>query len=494
MNIVDVIARHAAAQPHAMAILNSKRNLSYHELMAAVNNAARQLSARGVCTGQLVSLTMRGTPLNLILTLALARLGAISVSLTHGSGAQRRAQLAARLCVSHALHDGETKPFEREGTQFIQAAPSLLEPRPEQALPEPNDSVGLPCRVALSSGTTGMPKAILWTHDRLLLQANLQTGVYGQIGHRLLLFIDLNTAAGLNPAVRQLLAGCTVVLMDPFTPAVVHQTVNIYGCDEVRTSPALLAKVLENLPDGQQRWPSVKRLVVSGGSMNAALRRKAMSRLTSHVVSSYGSTETGLTVFADTDTLRRHPQAAGYLVPLVEAQAVNGQHERLAAGEIGILRFRGLGFPTEYFQDPQATEAHFRDGWFYPGDSGRVLPSGLVILGARVGDVINMQGTKVNLAEVDRALESAPGVHEAASFAMTDTGGLLKLMAAVVMEPGALLDEAALKKLCAERVGKSGVPKGFVVLERLPRNEAGKLLRAQLSGIPPAPAAADNLH
>ena len=485
MNIVDVIARHAAAQPHAMAILNSKRNLSYHELMAAVNNAARQLSARGVCAGQLVSLTMRGTPLNLILTLALARLGAISVSLDHGSGdAQRLAQLAARLCVSHALHGGETKPFEREGTQFIQADQSLFESRPEQALPEPNDSAGLPWRVGLSSGTTGTPKAILWTHGRTLLQANLQTEVYGQPAHRLLLFIDLNSFVGLHLAIYHLLAGCTLVLLEaPFRPDLVHQAINVHGCDEVRTTPALLARVLDNLPDGQQRWPSVKGVVLFGSSLSAPLRRKAMSRLTSHVVSSYGSTEAGLIAFADTDSLRRHPEAAGYLVPWVEAQAVNGQHERLAAGEIGILRFRGLGFPTEYFQDPQATEAHFRNGWFYPGDSGRVLPSGLVILGARVDDVINMQGVKVNPAEVDRALESVPGVREAASFAMTDADGLLRLMAAVVMEPGALLDEAALKKRCAERVGISCVPKGFVVLERLPRNEAGKLLRAQLSEI-----------
>ena len=97
---------------------------------------------------------------------------------------------------------------------------------------------------------------------------------------------------------------------------------------------------------------------------------------------------------------------------------------------------------------------------------------------------MNLQGVKINLAEVDRLLESAHGVREAASYTITDEDGLLKLMAAVVVEPGVKLDEAALKKLCAESVGKHGVPRGFVELERLPRDESGKLLRAQLHASP----------
>ena len=132
---------------------------------------------------------------------------------------------------------------------------------------------------------------------------------------------------------------------------------------------------------------------------------------------------------------------------------------------------------TAYFDDPAATEASFRDGWFYTGDRGAVTTDRVLRVNGRVGSFINSGGVKVDPRVIEDVLLSLEGVTEAAAFGAPDRDGLPQIWAAIVADR--TIPRPELDQLCAAQLG-ARAPKFVVQLQELPRNENGKVLLAPL--------------
>lgn len=476
-NIADQIEARARERPWAVACIDAGTPLSFARIDTAVQRAAVQLRDLGVGPGTVVGTTLGQSALHLVIVLALARLGAVSMALRASMTPERRAAVAGRYRVQLVVR--EARLPDTPGVAELLVDGSLLEavsgavPRVASA-----PATGRPWRYALSSGTTGVPKAVAITHRSISTAAWLYRGMpalWG--GRRHLLFLDLNVAVGLNMALRRLIAGDMTIMMSSAGPDAFFDAVDRYGVDGTRVSPHTLGLLVDRAPGDAPCCPDLE-ITVTGGALPSTLRARAASRVTDRLLVSYGSTETGTLAAAPASVRAERPGAAGRLLPWVQAQAVDDQDHPLPAGEQGRLRFRGPEVIQGYLDDPDANARAFRDGWFYPGDLGAIAPDGMLMLAGRADEMLNIGGRKVNAVEVDDALLAHPDVAEAAAFVALSSTGRPLLVAAVVSRGG--FDEKALVQHCRQRLGHSA-PERIIAAPSLPRNVSGKIQRGRLA-------------
>jgi len=481
MNLADAITQQARARPHAVAIIQPRGPiLHYAELERAVRRTAQRFRREGIAPGDVVGVAMRNEPLHILVLLALARLGAVSIAVMPQLAAELRADIVKRFEVKAIVSDPKAPPVD--GCARIEADPQWLEPGGEAApAPEGGFDGSKTWRIALSSGTTGAPKGAAHTHDGTLLQMLLRRAVV-EVGDdaRFLASADMNVTFGLNPILRHLMAGTAVAFPRTLRTEDYPEAIDRYAITHLSTSPITLRGLLAVVRGGTaQRFPSLRHVSVSGGLIPPDLLRAAAQRLTRNLWSVYGATEVGTLAIADRNMLMRYPGTVGRTVPWVEMQVVDEEGRPLPPGKSGELRYRGLSFSRGYHADAKATAKSFRDGWFHPGDTGSVSGDGMITLEGRSDDLINLSGNKVQPEVVERVLQTHPEVEDAAVFGVKGSSGRTALFAAIVTR-GVVTDED-LAAQCREKLSAVHTPQRFLRLAELPRNAAGKVSRTDLA-------------
>ena len=131
----------------------------------------------------------------------------------------------------------------------------------------------------------------------------------------------------------------------------------------------------------------------------------------------------------------------------------------------------------EYFKNPEATAKCFKDGWFYPGDRGRLNKNGLLFLTGRQSEIINHGGVKIDPVTIDEHLLAYPGIEDAAAFGFMGKSGFEQVATALVAK-----EDFDIPALHSGLVKKFGAPVCFVRVKQIPRNQMGKVVRGQLRG------------
>jgi len=131
-----------------------------------------------------------------------------------------------------------------------------------------------------------------------------------------------------------------------------------------------------------------------------------------------------------------------------------------------------------YVGDAHTTAMAFRDGWYYPGDTGKVDAAGYLTLTGRVDQLLNLGGNKIDPFAIEEVLDAQPGVDESAVLTMQTKSGTAVLVAVVVLSSP--IDETQMKKACTERLGKGRTPARIVSMKSIPRNAGGKVMREEL--------------
>jgi acyl-coenzyme A synthetase/AMP-(fatty) acid ligase len=175
------------------------------------------------------------------------------------------------------------------------------------------------------------------------------------------------------------------------------------------------------------------------------------------------------------------PGAVGYILPGIIVQAVDGRGQPAAPGADGAIRIRGPYNAKEYMGDPEESQKVFRDGWFYPGDIGSIGPDGLLIISGREKSVLSVGGHKVTPELIEDLLLSFDGVEQAGVFPVVNSVGLEEVHAAIVAR--AEVDERQLFLHCQQGLPDHLVPRRFIKVEALPRNDMGKINRARLPDV-----------
>ena len=222
-------------------------------------------------------------------------------------------------------------------------------------------------------------------------------------------------------------------------------------------------------------------MVVGSAPVTSEQRLLARERLAANLIEVLGSNEAGHLASAHPADQDAYPEAVGRVAEGVDAEIVDAEDRPLPPGEVGLVRFRAPGIATDYLDNPEATARAFRDGWFYPGDLAALNAERYLFLKGRADDVINNAGAKFYPIEVENALLAHPEVEEAAAFAWPDErGGEVAVTVAVTRSP---VERDDLSAFCAQRIARYKVPRMIMFAPEMPKNPAGKILKAELMEI-----------
>ncbi|MCW2545985.1 MAG: acyl-CoA synthetase [Mycobacterium sp.] len=342
--------------------------------------------------------------------------------------------------------------------------------------------------VFFTSGTTGRPKGVVVSHHQTMRVFQTWADVVGLVeGDRYLVvnpfFHTFGYKAGI---IACLLRGATIVPEPVFDVPAVLARIAAEKITVVPGPPTLYSSILDG-PDRSGLDLSSLRLAVTGAaSVPVRLIERMREELTfKTVLTAYGLTEcTGtVSMCRQDDDAVTVATTCGRAIPDPEIVIFKADGSTAAAGEAGEVCVRGYNVMREYFDDPVATaETIDADGWLHTGDIGVLDERGYLQITDRLKDMYVVGGFNAYPAEIEQTLAGHDAISEVAVIGVPDERMGEVGKAYVVTRPGTSLDSAELISWARERLANYKVPRFVEVVDALPRNASGKVLKVQLRG------------
>jgi len=351
-----------------------------------------------------------------------------------------------------------------------------------------------------TSGTTGQPKGVCYSHRALVLHS-LSIAMADAFGIRqrdvsLIIVPMFHANCWGLPQVAAML-GMKLVLPGPYLDAT--SLLDLMNGEQVTYAagvPTIWMGIAEELERNPGRWKITNGLrVTSGGAATPEALLRRFDRLGIELCSSWGMTEmtpagttayikSTMTDLAEGERLRVR-SLAGLPFPLVETRVMTPEGEAPGDGKTsGELQVRGPFVAASYYNLPEAAERWTEDGWFRTGDVAVVDAEGYIRIADRTKDVIKSGGEWISSVALENALMGHPGVKEAAVIGVPHPKWQERPLAVVVKQDGVRTDDEALRRelceLLAAKFAKWQIPEAIVFVEAIPRTSVGKFQKSRL--------------
>ncbi len=337
-----------------------------------------------------------------------------------------------------------------------------------------------------TSGTTGRPKGVVQTHGQTLRAFQSWADVVGlDASDRYLIVNPFFHAFGYKAGiVACLLTGATMVPLPVFDIAAVMATIAAESITVLPGPPALYQAILAS-PERSSLGASSLRLAVTGAAVVPVSLVEQMRSVLGFatVVTGYGLTEAGgiATMCRHDDDAETIATTSGRAIPDVEVQVVDDAGAEVPRGRPGEVVVRGYNVMAGYFEEPEQTaEAIDAEGWLHTGDVGVMDDRGYLRITDRKKDMFIVGGFNAYPAEIEGALLGHPSVAAAAVVGVADDRLGEVGVAFVVPAAGAEVHEAGLIAWAKERMANYKVPRAVHVVDALPLNASGKVLKYEL--------------
>jgi acyl-CoA synthetase (AMP-forming)/AMP-acid ligase II len=478
MNIVDNILHQCRNHAPVVAMGAPGTSLpvvSYGRLERFIHNVSRKAVGCGLSRGQIVAIFVMDPVLHAALVLGLTRLGVITLS-------GRNPRLPRELDIAALMTDTD---FPYEVTKIIRVDQGWLAgdgtPPADARLHQSGDDDI--CRIVLTSGTTGDAKAVALTHRMMAARVVRHDTVFGNLlppCSRTYCDLGMATSLGFQFLIYMLWRGGTIFFPGA-TLELAVQAFTAYGVQNMISAPAGLAQLLQFYQVRKSLQCNLDMVLSAGSLLSNALSFRVRARICPNVVSLYGSTEASMIAVAPAHALAHQPGAVGYVLPDVSVEIADAAGKALPAGAEGLVRIRSPYGPGRYLGTPSDQSTAFADGWFYPGDIGRLTPDRLLVITGREKAVMNLGGDKVKPEMVEEVIASFPGIDQAAVFSVVNELGIDEMWSLIA--PLAKRNEQALRAHCQAKLPATFVPVRFIAVQDLPRNAMGKVERQRLPDI-----------
>ena len=341
-----------------------------------------------------------------------------------------------------------------------------------------------------TSGTTGDPKAAMLRHVHLgsYIMTTVELGA-AQPDETALVSVPPYHIAGISAALSSVYGGRRVVYLESFDPEEWVRTARAERVTHAMVVPTMLNRILDVVESDGGGLPSMRTLSYGGGPMPLPVIERAMQLLPdTGFVNAYGLTETSSTIallgpedhrtaMASEDAaVRARLGSVGRPLPTLEVTVRDELGREVPAGTVGELWVRGGQVSGEYRGARGAED----DGWFRTRDSVHLDDEGFLFVHGRLDDVIVRGGENLSPGEIEAALLEHDAVDQAAVVGIPDTEWGERVVAAVVAAPETKVDEAELQDHVRALLRSTKTPERIAVLDELPYNETGKLLRRTL--------------
>ena len=503
----SLLYRTAMRSPDRRAVVGRGTSDTYSEFNACVNRAAHALNDRGVTRGDRIVLLSHNCREFVVLYLALAKLGAVSVPVNFMLTAPE---------VGFILEHAEATGFMVEDTLWDVASSALNQSaqgsrctvraivRLRQDIPvrpgwedvedwlthpddhEPDVVVGDddPIQLMYTSGTESRPKGAIMT-SRSLVAQYVSVIVDGSMTeddvevHALPLYHCAQLHCFFTPDVY---LGATNVILEKPDPAAILEAIERERVTKLFSPPTVWIRLLRH-PDFDRRdLSSLRKGYYGAAPMPVEILRELGRRMPDvGFLNFYGQTEMAplATVLKPHDQVRK-AGTAGKASLNVETRVVDDDDQPVPAGTVGEIVHRSPHAMLGYWRDPEKTAEVFRNGWFHSGDLGVMDDEGYLSVVDRKKDMIKSGGESVASREVEGALFLHPNVAEAAVFGIPDPYWIEAVAAVVVPKPGTELTSAEGVAHARLHVAAFKAPKFAVIADTLPKNPSGKILKREL--------------
>jgi long-chain acyl-CoA synthetase len=507
------VYRNAERTPSAPAIATPASRLSYGELADRARRLAAGLAGSGCGAGDRVLIALPNRPATVVAALAVNTVGATAVEVNRDWTSAVLGDIVARIdvrwaCIAArdvrkwaAVFDGRRlshlwvvapSPGPEEAAFGIEAdgAQVLLEDGrvlggdlpPQLEVGQPD--LDAPAAVLYTSGSTGRPHGVVQTFRNI--DANTRSIVeYLSLtaGDRALLTLPLYYCYGRSVLQTHLFAGGSVFLDDRLAfPQVVLETMAAEACTGFAGVPQTFELLRKGTDPSSFSLPRLRYITQAGGAMaqeTIAWTRREFAPARLFVM--YGQTEaTARLAYLPPERAAEKPGSIGIPIPGVELRVVDAAGHALPDGETGELVARGDNVTPGYLDDPEATASILHDGWLWTGDLASRDADGFFYHRGRTKEILKIGGHRASPVEIEQVVAGHPGVHDAAVIGAADPIAGEVPIAFVVMREDANASAADLRRFCQERLPAYAVPRGFIPVRSLPRNEAGKLMRSAL--------------
>ncbi len=462
-------AAGAARHPDRAALVDDEGVLTYREVDQRTTRIAAELRSRGVAEGSAVGVLARNGRGFVEAMVALAKCGADALYLNTGWGPEQMAGVLQREGAV-ALVRGEE--FERVPgvvdvtTEELGALATTPGPR------APLRATRTGRQVILTSGTTGVPRGAARSGGSVEDAASMLSRIPLHTGGTTLIAAPVFHAWGLGHLAMAMALGSTVVLHRKFDPTRVLRTIEAQRVDALVVVPVMLDRILDAHPEQYDR-SSLTVIASSGSALPASMPAKVERSFGPVLYSLYGSTEVAYAAVATPEDLRADPATAGKAPHGVTLRVVDEDGKDVPPGETGRI-FVGSGLSFAGYTD--GSDKDRLGDLVATGDRGTLDAEGRLTVLGRDDDMVVVGGENVFTGAVEDCLREHPGVTDAAVVGQPDEQYGSRLVAYVVGTAG----EQELQDHVKGRLARFAVPREVHVLDELPRNATGKVVKREL--------------
>jgi len=498
MNLSLTLQTIARVHPDQPAISWEGGQLSYGAFERDVQCIAGALIARhGLNPGERVALAMENCPEYFPLLYGIWRAGLSAVPLNNKLHPKEMAWILAdsesKLCIASPKIAGglsspglgSLPPIMATGSTDHRAL--LGGDAIADALNDSNAEAWL----FYTSGTTGRPKGAMLSHRNLLFACHCYYADIDYIDTRdtILHAAPLTHGSGLYGLAHIARGSNNVILEGSFEPNQVFDALATTQNVSMFAAPTMVSRLINHPGAGSADTRGLKTIIYGGAPMYLADLERALTLLGPKLYNLYGQGESPMTITGldkATHADSGHPQweqrlaSAGVARTGVAVKIVGEDGRDLPHGEIGEIVTRSDCVMLGYWNNPDANAKAIRDGWLWTGDLGAMDADGFVTLKDRSKDLIISGGSNIYPREIEDVLLRHPAVLEAAVIGRPHADWGEEVIAFVVRRAGAQLEASELDRLCLDNIARFKRPKSYRIVDALPKNNYGKVLKTDL--------------
>jgi long-chain acyl-CoA synthetase len=526
-SLPDLIAESVAAYPTNIALEFFGATTTYAKLGDEIDRAAEGLRALGITAGDPVALVLPNCPQHVVAFYAVLRLGGIVVEHNplytprelrhqfedHGAkfviawekvvetiqdfpadllptiiavditrGMSLVTQIMLRLPVARARESRAALTTRVSGVipwkQIVESAPIA----DSVAGPSVNDVAV----IQYTSGTTGFPKGAALTHLNLAAnaaQARAWVPTVPRGSSVVYAVLPLFHAYGLTLCLAFAMSmGSRLVLFPRFDPELVLSVVKKRPPTFLPAVPPIYERLMAAAAEKGVSLDGIQIAISGAMPLRASVVEPWEALTGGYLVEGYGLSETSPVLIANPVAPTRVAGAVGLPLPSTLVRVVDPENPTVDVpkGERGELVVKGPQVFSSYWKKPEETAAVFTEGWFRTGDIVTIDEAGFVRVVDRIKEIIITGGFNVTPSEVEETLVRFAGVREAAVIGMPNDHSGEDVVAALVLEDGATLDEEGIRAFAREQLAAYKVPRRYVLLDELPKSIIGKVLRRKV--------------
>ena len=504
--VTDLLAKNAEERPDAIAIIDGEHRLSWSQFHRLSQRFALHLRELGVKPGDVVALQMPNWMEYLVCYHGIRFAGAIvvqvgadwrSAEMTYGYGigpakvaivpreflgydypAALQGLRSDLLSLEHVLVARGEAPDGAISLDEILADP--IEDRiPVDSLHACRPSPDQIIRIVFTSGTTGLPKAIMHTDNTLGHSGRTTRADFKHDADDvILMFVPFSTNYGAIMGLQlQMTAGATMVLMDHFSAS---GALDLIGREKVTYVPATPTHfiALSNSPAIERaRLESLRLLLSAGASFPVQSIKDLRQKFKTTFIDSFGMNEFGMGFWCMPDDDPDEVDGSiGRTIAGVEARVVDADGRTVPTGETGELVIKSAGMCAGYFNQPEANASAWdEDGWFRSGDLATVDDKGYFRVVGRSKDVIIRGGANVSPREIEEILTREPRIREVSVIGLPDAYYGEIVCACVIAKPGEKPTTDEVQAYLKPRIASYKLPSRVVILDEFPLNSMGKV-------------------